>query len=103
MAELMMCQPRRKMQPGQVGVEFSRRLQFFQSFLELLVTQERLTLQQVERGTAFREGRQTFERGVKARFAQTQISQAEAVKHGRVRRGGVERLFELLDGLLISS
>src|SRR5215813_8609684 len=99
----MMGQPRRKMQPGQIGIEFGRRLQFFQSFLELLVAQERLTLQQVERGTAFGESRQTFERGAKARFAQSQVSQAEAVKHSRVRRDGIDRLFKLLDGLLISS
>src|SRR5262249_59117010 len=99
----MMRQTDRKMEARQIGVELGRRLQLLQSFLEFQIAEEGLALQQMERGESGGESRQTFERGAKTGFAQTQVCKAETVQRRRVRRRGVDRLFELLHGFLITS
>src|SRR5690606_38863439 len=67
------------------------------------VAQKGLASQEVKRGAAFGESGQTFEGGAKACSAQTHVSEPQAVKRRGVGRRDVERLFELLDGLLVAS
>src|SRR5262249_37586037 len=56
----------------------------------------------MQRGASGGESRQTFERSAKTGFAKPQVRQSETVKRRRVRRAGVDGLFELLDGLFIA-